>query len=231
MLAVFLQFMVPERYPMRTGDQSLLKFRPGLGIRPVINEDQNIISFSEKDPQVYFEYIDNLNALLSYYEEVNQKPAIGFATCENGVKTPNDPYKVCRFDLSELGPCTKENSYGYESGKPCVILKLNRIYGWMPDVTDPSFPHTLVSCRGQNPEDQVNIGPLKYYPGTNINGTEYGVFHNQYFPFLGQNGYTSPLVGLQFENITKNVIILVQCSLTGATNVDVEPFKFELNID
>ena len=70
----------------------------------------------------------------------------------------------------------------------------------MPDVTDPNFPHTLVTCEGQvsvdfvpfftskfvvtlvfflriflilqNPEDKVNLGPLKFYPGVVKNGTE-----------------------------------------------------------
>lgn len=71
--------------------------------------------------------MDNINALLSYYEEVDQKPAVGFADCANGTKTPSDPKKVCRFDLSSLGPCNKSNDFGYPGEKPCAILKLNRV--------------------------------------------------------------------------------------------------------
>lgn len=65
----------------------------------------------------------------------------------------------------------------------------------MPDVVDPTVPHTLTSCQGQvvefqylekksfnfplkssfflqNPEDQENMGPLKFYPSVTANGTE-----------------------------------------------------------
>nr|CDS29981.1 sodium:potassium dependent atpase beta subunit [Hymenolepis microstoma] len=231
MMTVFLQFIVPSHHPLRTGHQSLLKFQPGLGVRPIIDEEKTLIFYSKKDPQVYYEYVDNINALLAYYEEINEKPETGFATCTQDGKNPNDPKKVCRFDLSSLGPCNKANNYGYSSDKPCVILKLNRIYGWMPDVIDPEIPHTLVSCHGQNPEDTVNMGPVKFYPSVIMNGTEYGVFHNQYFPFLGQNGYTSPLVAVQFENVTKHVMILIQCTLHGAKNIDADPVNFEILLD
>lgn len=127
MMTVFLQFIVPSQYPLRTGHQSLLKFQPGLGVRPIIDEDKTLIFYSKKDPQVYYEYVDNINALLSYYEKINEKPETGFATCTTDGKTPNDPKKVCRFDLNSLGPCNKTNNFGYPDDKPCVILKLNRV--------------------------------------------------------------------------------------------------------
>lgn len=96
-------------------------------MRPIIDEDKTLIYYSSRDPQVYYEYVDNLNALISYYEAINEKPSIGFATCTNDRKDPNEPTKVCRFDLSSLGPCNKANNYGYPDDKPCVILKLNRV--------------------------------------------------------------------------------------------------------
>ncbi|VDL57793.1 unnamed protein product [Hymenolepis diminuta] len=172
MMTVFLQLIVPPQYPLRTGQQSLLKFQPGLGVRPIVDEDKTLIFYSKKDPQVYYEYVDNINALLSYYEKINEKPETGFATCTTDGKVPNDPKKVCRFDLNSLGPCNKANNFGYPDDKPCAILKLNRVYGWMPDVMDPEIPHTLVSCQGQNPEDHDNMGPVKFYPSITANGTE-----------------------------------------------------------
>ena len=127
MMTVFLEFIVPVHVPMRTGHQSLLKFQPGLGVRPIIDEDRTLISYSSRDPQVYYEYVDNLNALLSYYEEINEKPETGFAICDEDKKTPNEPKKVCRFNLTTLGPCNKSNDFGYPEDKPCVMLKLNRV--------------------------------------------------------------------------------------------------------
>ncbi|VDL56855.1 unnamed protein product [Hymenolepis diminuta] len=48
---------------------------------------------------------------------------------------------------------------------------------------------------------------------------------------MGQNGYTSPLVAVQFENLTKHVIILIQCTLQGVKNIDTDPVTFEILLD
>ena len=45
--------------------------------------------------------------------------------------------KVCNFDIKLLGTqCTKEEHFGYERGRPCIVLKLNRIFGWIPEPYD-----------------------------------------------------------------------------------------------
>ncbi len=96
-------------------------------MRPVIDELNSVIYYSKKDPQIYYEYVDNLNALLSYYEEIAQKPAKGFADCTGDEKKPNTPNRICRFNLEELGPCNRTNDFGYPHDQPCVMLKINRV--------------------------------------------------------------------------------------------------------
>nr|VZI26462.1 unnamed protein product [Spirometra erinaceieuropaei] len=193
--------------------------------------NRTLIHYSNKDPQVYYEYVDNLNALLDYYEEISIKDKQEFADCSGDVKKPNTANKVCPFSLTTLGPCNRANEFGYPENKPCVILKINRVYGWMPYIIDQSVPHVLVSCTGQNPEDKVNLGPLKFFPSANLNGTEYGKFDSIYFPFIGQKGYASPLVAVQFLNPARHMLVLVECKLTNALNVVGEPFEFELFVD
>ena len=47
-------------------------------------------------------------------------------------------FQVCnhfmKVELLKLikGNCTLENNFGFETGNPCILLKVNRIYGWEP---------------------------------------------------------------------------------------------------
>ena len=41
---------------------------------------------------------------------------------------------MCKFDINQLGDedneddeCTHQNEFGYEDGRPCVLLKLNKV--------------------------------------------------------------------------------------------------------
>merc|ERR1719508_490939 len=40
----------------------------------------------------------------------------------------NSSLEFYSFDTNELGPC-KDGNFGFDSGKPCILLKLNKEYG------------------------------------------------------------------------------------------------------
>ena len=91
-------------------------------------------------------------------------------------RTNLDSMKVCRFDLNQFmdTPCVKRLEYGFEDGTPCILIKLNRIYGWVPEPLDVPLPGSgsfnatdrgaEIECHGVNQGDKENVGPIFYYP-------------------------------------------------------------------
>lgn len=41
--------------------------------------------------------------------------------------------EVCEVDPRDWGECNKEQYFNYHKNSPCVFIKLNRIYGWVPE--------------------------------------------------------------------------------------------------
>lgn len=88
-----------------------------------------------------------------------------------------------------------------------------QIYGWKPEFYNDtnSLPQNMpidlkehitglkntyqldtiwVSCEGENPADQENIGPIEYIPRRGFPG--------YFYPFENSEGYLSPLVAIHF---------------------------------
>lgn len=90
-----------------------------------------------------------------------------------------------------------------------------QIYGWRPDFynTTENLPEKMpldlkehiaslkgnnslqlntiwVSCEGENPADQENIGPISYLPRRGFPG--------YFYPYENSEGYLSPLVAVHF---------------------------------
>jgi len=178
---------------------------PGVGLRPTQTEDlvdSSIIAFSAKaDDEEMNGYIGRAKDFL-------------------------DTYKDSGFDVSVLKDCAKKG-HGYDVGKPCIFLKLNRIYGLVHSYynsTDdlPSeeagFPKALrenvarqsnknqvwINCRPEYPADAEGMKSIKYFPSSQG-------FPGKYFPYLNQKGYKSPLVAVQFEPKTKGQLLHIEC--------------------
>jgi sodium/potassium-transporting ATPase subunit beta len=107
----------------------------------------------------------------------------------------------------------KEESYGYGNASPCIFLKLNRIYGWVPEYyNDPEnlpadMPQSLVdhikglnathrdqvwvSCEGEQGNDKELLGETEYFPNQG--------FPSYFYPYTNRRGYVSPLVAVKFS--------------------------------
>ncbi|XP_014204420.1 sodium/potassium-transporting ATPase subunit beta-2-like [Copidosoma floridanum] len=224
----FLQ-TIDVRRPRWQLEKSLIGTNPGLGFRPLppaVNVESTLIWYKGTDKGNYQYWVSALEDFLRKYRRPGQNPGSGanIHTCD--YNHPPGPGQVCSVDAREFAPCTFENHYGYHKSSPCIFLKLNKIFGWRPEyyndssalpekmpnklkthirrIEDPRMRNNIwVSCEGENPADQENIGPINLYPRMGFPG--------YYYPFENSEGYLSPLVAVHFERPATGVLINVEC--------------------
>ena len=83
-------------------------------------------------------------SFFSAYNNIGKKPKpdANNVECNFGNLPGEDQF--CQVQTSELitGPCTEDNHYGFDKGKPCILIKLNKVritFGY------PSLLSTLYS--------------------------------------------------------------------------------------
>lgn len=216
MLVIFYQTLADDQ-PKWKLDSSRIGSSPGLGFRPSPpqeNIDSTLIWFNATNPDTVKHWVTNLENYLKPYKDLSTGATAVHCTADQ-TATPD---KVCHFPIitGQENICSPERKFGYPEGKPCVLVKLNRIYNWEPerysaapeDLSDhlkEDFDPTLVyvTCVGENSADRDNIGEVMYYP-------KQGIPFN-YFPFTNQKGYVSPFVFVQFNEISRGVLVNVEC--------------------
>ncbi|BHF63619.1 Nkb-3p [Sparganum proliferum] len=238
-LNLFMYFQIPRDRPKLTGRQSLLQLHPGLSRVPNPDVVTSLVHFRPQEPLSYSKMMDEMLAFLYGY----RKSRCGkLKDCVRGTGGDIiDLRRPCAFDLNAVGPCNSANSFGYTSGSPCFALKMNRIYGWLPEPVEFATG-VLVKCEGETENDTLNMGTIYYYDmdyaftdRTRAKTTN-GSFHSAFFPFLNQGCYQQPLVFLEFAGIRRNTLIRVKCYLI-AKNIPVNfehdegSVKFEILAD
>lgn len=198
---------------------------PGMMIRP--RTEGLDVTFNVSHSHTWLHYVRALHAFLEPYNDSLQ--AARNAPCapgryneqpDDGV--PNYPKRACRFNRSLLGPCAglgEEHDYGYGVGRPCVLLKVNRVINFFPGMNKS----INVVCGAKREEDAALLGPLLLFPPN-------GTIDLMYFPYYGKRvhvNYTQPVVAVQFPNATANVEHHIECRLNAAgLRADDERDKF-----
>uniref|UniRef100_A0A674HHU2 Sodium/potassium-transporting ATPase subunit beta-2 n=1 Tax=Taeniopygia guttata TaxID=59729 RepID=A0A674HHU2_TAEGU len=106
---------------------------PGLMIRPCAEGLD--VTFNVTQSHTWEQHVRALHQFLEPYNDSVQ--AARNAACPAGRyneqpddAVPNYPKRACRFERSRLGPCAglgPHGDYGYGSGRPCVLVKVNRV--------------------------------------------------------------------------------------------------------
>ena len=213
-MVIFLQTVSYEEPKWQT-ENSIIGESPGLGLRPGQEPDlidSSIIVFNKDSKNTdqennWQEWAERISSFLESYTAAKNETK-GKNCDADGIKATKD--KACLFDIEKLGACGKSN-YGYDQGKPCIFLKLNRIYGlenkeYNAEELPEDMPEELkthigkqtnkdqvwVHCQGKNPADKEILENIEYYPATRG-------FSNNYFPYMRQDDYLNPLVAVQFS--------------------------------
>ncbi|XP_064197633.1 sodium/potassium-transporting ATPase subunit beta-3a isoform X3 [Anguilla rostrata] len=173
----------------------------GLVIRPKFMD----IMFNRSDPLKYKQYVQHLESFLQPYNDTEQEKNDLCMYGEYTVQDQEEVKRACQFKRSLLGECSGlvDSSFGYAQGKPCVLVKMNRIIGLKPG-GDPT-----INCTSKRESDLA----MEYYPSE-------GRIDKMYFPYYGKKAhksYVQPLVAVQLlltrEDYGKE--LSVECKLRG----------------
>ncbi|KAM7533203.1 hypothetical protein Aperf_G00000125024 [Anoplocephala perfoliata] len=170
----------------------------------------------------------NLGTIRYYdtdYKFSANAPAMGPGKLTNG--SFHSMYFPYTAQVAYLQPLV----HGFDTARACFVLKMGRIYSWLPDPIDEFATGALVKCSGVTADDTINLGTIRYYdtdykfsanapamgPGKLTNGS----FHSMYFPYTAQVAYLQPLVFVMFDGVKRNTYIRVRCWLI-AKNIKVD---------
>eukprot|EP00062_Callorhinchus_milii_P000129 gi/632933887/ref/XP_007891761.1/ PREDICTED: sodium/potassium-transporting ATPase subunit beta-3 [Callorhinchus milii] len=196
---------------LQTLDDYTPKYRdrvanPGLMIRPKVGSALEIV-FNKSDAQSYEKYVIALDNFLKPYEDLQQ--AQKNVLCQRGKyfnqSDKKFPKEACQFNRTMLRNCSglNDTSFGYSEGKPCVLVKMNRIIG----LEAGGGKNPVVNCSAKN-EPQL---AMQYF----------GSFDLMYYPYYGRIthvNYTQPLVAVKImlgANDT-NKDLMIECKISGS---------------
>jgi len=223
MLAVFFQIM-PLDKPTYYGFESTMHqkgLNPGLGFRPQIDVEDNLIHFNPNvyDGVGYKPYFENLRIFLED-KYASQGDAENLIDCVDGQNYASELEngKACKYNYEEIfanTSCTAAKTFGYNSGKVCVLIKLNKIVSWNLEKDDQ---HVKITCEGETSVDLDNMKAIKYHSENNLENTEAGYLNGKYFPYFNQKGYRAPFVFVEIEP-ELNTLVNIRC-IASAKNID-----------
>jgi sodium/potassium-transporting ATPase subunit beta len=133
---IFAAISLKENEPRWTLDDSLIGSNPGVGFRPMPDQDKNtdssLIWINLKRENYSSFWVDELDRF--FMEQRKPKKAENGMTCtfQNGRRA--NATHVCNIHQEDIKECSKGiDGYGYFSGSPCVLIKLNKIFNFVPE--------------------------------------------------------------------------------------------------
>ncbi|XP_062409359.1 sodium/potassium-transporting ATPase subunit beta-3b [Sardina pilchardus] len=175
---------------------------PGVVIRPKVLD----ISFNRSNPLDYANYVKHLENLLQKYNDTVQEKNDLCMVNEYTEQDEEQVKKVCQFKRSQLRQCSglADTTFGYSEGKPCILVKMNRIIGLRPK------GEPFINCTAKRDTPLT----FSYYPPR-------GKIDKMFFPYYGKQlhtEYVQPLVGVKLHLAKEdyNTEITIECKVDGS---------------
>ncbi|XP_064185327.1 protein ATP1B4 [Anguilla rostrata] len=190
---------------------------PGMTMSP--RGDGFHITFNASDRSSWESYVEALENYLEPYHDSTQE--LRNIACTQDAyflqqeKEEDAEVKACQFKRSWLGDCSglQDPDFGYSQGKPCIVLQMNRILGYLPGYGTP----VNVSCALKRGGPEI-LGDIEFYPKN--------YFSLMYYPYYGKLkhvNYTSPVIAVRFEGVQLDTHLRVRCQLHGRGIVNDSP--------
>ncbi len=208
MLFIFMQTVSPDE-PTFNSYVNV----PGVTLNPKFHNQP--VEFDPNKPATYADYTKELGTIYKSLDPANMT-GDEYDDCSNMTDVEG---KSCRFDRNVFGGCQPPN-FGWDEGKPCLFISLNRVSGWEPEDYESvdSLPKAVQKiyvpgniafyCRSYKNKqaDAVNTTvspsagiPFRFYPFQgSTNETE-------------RESYVLPYVAVQFGLLKEKLKIKVEC--------------------
>uniref|UniRef100_A0A3B3ZE38 Sodium/potassium-transporting ATPase subunit beta n=1 Tax=Periophthalmus magnuspinnatus TaxID=409849 RepID=A0A3B3ZE38_9GOBI len=188
---------------------------PGVMVWPdTYGEEIVEITYNSSDKNSCVKMSNILRKFLEPYNETLQQQWNN-VSCTRGqfhiqphFTAPNHTKWSCPFTQNMLGPCSgvTDPTFGYNSSRPCVIIKMNRIINFLPSNRSGVEPY--VNCTVLTGAE--NVQDIEYFP-------QNGTMDLSYFPYYGrlaQPSYVNPLVAVKFS-LVKEKEAKIQCRVVS----------------
>jgi len=133
LFAICLQVLfttISDTEPKFKLDSSLIGKNPGMGYRPLSEETErgSIIRFETDKGKSSDYWIELIDEFLEPYKNKTKLVQGGQNQQHCDFNTKIVDGKACSVNVDNFQECSPANKYGYKNQKPCVFIKLNKIF-------------------------------------------------------------------------------------------------------